>query len=140
PYPFTETLDPPELLGDVRRLLTEQRRLFHDIADAIVPIDLTRAEEGFHEPTYGGDLLRQTLLQFLPDAYRQSLLRLREDLDELRDLYLQRAQPHILTAAAMAGTAGAVPVPFVDIPIVAGLQTRMVNKLARLHSQPQEAR
>lgn len=140
PYPFAETLDPPGLPEDVRRLLGEQRRLFGPLVDAVVPIDLTRPEEGFNEPHYGGDHLRRTLLRFLPDAYRQSLLRLREDLNELRDLYLARAQPHIMTAAAMAATAGAVPVPLVDIPIVAGLQTRMVNKLAHLYGRPDEAR
>lgn len=140
PYPFAQTLDPPDLPGDVHRLLGEQRRLFEGLVEDVVPIDLTRPEEGFAEPNYGGDHLRQTLLRFLPDAYRQSLLRLREDLDELRELYLQRAQPHIMSASAMAATAGVVPVPLVDIPIVAGLQTRMVHKLARLYGQPQEAR
>lgn len=140
PYPFAETLDPPDLPGDMLRLLNEQRRLFQGLVDDVVPIDLTRPEEGFAEPHYGGDHLRQALLRFLPDAYRESLMRLREDVDELRDLYLQRAQPHIMTASAMAATAGAVPVPLVDIPIVAGLQTRMVDKLARLYGQPQEAR
>ena len=32
-----------------------------------------------------------------------------------------------------------MPIPFVDIPIVAGLQTRLVYKLANLYSQPHHA-
>ena len=134
PYPFTDTLEPDGLDSDVRRLLDEQRKRFHGLVDAVVPIDLTRPEEGFDDATYGGQHLRDTLLKFLPDAYRQSLLKLNDDLNELREMLLNRALPSILRTSALAATAGAVPVPFVDIPIVAGLQTRLVYKLAKLYS------
>ena len=32
----------------------------------MVPIDLTRPEEGFHDPNYGGEHFKQTLLKVLP--------------------------------------------------------------------------
>jgi uncharacterized protein (DUF697 family)/predicted GTPase len=140
PYPFAETLEPEGIDSDVRRLLEEQRKRFHGLVDVVVPIDLTRPEEGFDDVTYGGQHLRDELLKVLPDAYRQSLLKLKEDLNELREMLLNRALPSILRTATLAGTAGAVPVPFVDIPIVAGLQTRLVYKLANLYSQPHHAR
>ena len=139
PYPFTNTLEPEGLDPDVRRLLDEQRKKFHGLVDAVVPIDLTRAEEGYEDATYGGQHLRDTLLKFLPDAYRQSLLKLDEDMNELREMLLNRAFPSILRTATLAGTAGAVPVPLVDIPIVAALQSRLVYKLANLYGQPHQA-
>jgi uncharacterized protein (DUF697 family)/predicted GTPase len=139
PYPFADTLEPEGLDADVRRLLDEQRKKFHGLVDAVVPIDLTRAEEGFEDATYGGQHLRDTLLKFLPDAYRQSLLKLDEDMNELREMLLNRAFPSILRTATLAGTAGAVPVPLVDIPIVAALQSRLVYKLAKLYGQPHQA-
>jgi uncharacterized protein (DUF697 family)/predicted GTPase len=140
PYPFAETLEPEGLDPDVRRLLDEQRKRFEGLVDAVVPIDLTRPEEGFEDATYGGQHLRDMLLKFLPNAYRQSILKLDEDLTELREMLVARALPSILRTSALAGTAGAVPVPLVDIPIVAGLQTRLVYKLANLYSQPHEAK
>jgi uncharacterized protein (DUF697 family) len=139
PYPFAHTLEPEGLDADVRRLLDEQRKKFQGLVDVVVPIDLTRPEEGYEDATYGGQHLRDTLLRFLPDAYRQSLLKLDEDMNELREMLLNRALPSILRTSALAGTAGAVPVPLVDIPIVAGLQTRLVYKLANLYSQPHHA-
>src|SRR5262249_28395577 len=134
------TLEPEGLDPDVRRLLDEQRKQFAGLVDAVVPIDLTRPEEGYEDVTYGGQHHRDTLLKFLPNAYRQSLLQLDEDVLERREMLLARALPSISQSAPLAGTAGAVPLPFVDIPIVAGLQTRLVYKLAKLYSQPHEAR
>jgi len=38
---------------DLRRTLDEQKRRFEGLYDAVVPIDLTPVEEGFHEHQYG---------------------------------------------------------------------------------------
>jgi uncharacterized protein (DUF697 family)/predicted GTPase len=140
PYPFAESLEPPELNADVRRLLEEHRRMFRGLVDEVVPIDFTRPEEGFQDPVYGGQHLRETLLRYLPHAYRQSMMNLKEGLAELRELYLNRAMPRILRSAGMAAAAAATPIPLVDIPIVVGIQTRLVYTLATLYGQPHEAR
>jgi uncharacterized protein (DUF697 family) len=44
--------------------------------------------------------------------------------------------PHILGYSLMAATAGAVPIPFVDLILLSGIQTRMVYHLAELYGQP----
>ena len=104
--------------------------------DALVPIDLTKPEEGFAEPNYGGEYLKETLLRLLPGAYRQTLLRLEEATGELKDIHLRHAIPVILGYSTMAATAGAVPVPFVDLILIPGVQARMAHHLAQLYGQP----
>src|SRR5439155_15110696 len=55
PYPFTGSLgevpDPDTLPQALLVSLEEQRRRFAGLYDFLVPIDLTRPEEGYHDPT-----------------------------------------------------------------------------------------
>ncbi len=119
--------------------LAEQRRRFAGLVDAIVPLDLTPPVEGYNDPAYGGDLLKQTLLDALPSAYRQTMITLDEATHELQDLYAQHALPHILGYSSLAATAGAIPIPWLDLFIIPGIQTRMVYHLARFYGQPLSA-
>lgn len=144
PYPFikdarrdgTGTPVPEGLL----RSLEEQRRRFKDLADHIVPVDLTRPEDGFDEPNYGGVQLKEVLLSVLPEAYRQTLLSLDSATRELQDLFARTALPHIIGYSSMAASAGAVPVPGLDLFIVPAIQTRMVYRLAELYGQQLDAK
>jgi uncharacterized protein (DUF697 family)/predicted GTPase len=119
----------------LRRTLEEQYRRFQDLIDRAVPIDLTRPEEGFAEPNYGGDRLKHVLLELLPTAYRQTLIALDEANKSLQDLYTQRTLPHIIGYSTLAATAGAVPVPWIDLLVLPGIQTQMIFHLARLYGQ-----
>jgi uncharacterized protein (DUF697 family) len=123
----------PEAL---RRSLTEQYRRFEGLVDKAVPIDLTRPEEGYAEPTYGGEALKHALLEVLPTAFRQTLLTLDEANHTLQDLYTRRSLPHIFGYSTLAATAGAIPVPWLDLMILPGIQTQMIFHLARLYGQP----
>ncbi len=152
PYPFTgrrlgkgvavdSTLGPlctpHSLLGnDLIRSLEEHGRRFQGLADWYVPVDLTRPEDGFDNPHYGGEELRKLLIDVLPEAYRQTLLTLNEATSELKDLYARHSLPHILGYSTLAATAGAVPIPWLDLLILPGIQTRMIYHLARLYGQP----
>ena len=57
----------------------------------------------------------------------------------LRDLYARHALPYITFYSLLATTAGAIPVPWVDLLILPGIQTRMVHHMAGLYGQPLEA-
>lgn len=116
--------------------LIEQRRRFKGLFDYFVPIDLTRPEEGFNEPNYGGERLKEVLLESLPAAYRQTLITLDAATGELSDLYARHALPHIVGYSSLAATAGAIPVPFLDLFIIPGIQTRMIYHLAQFYGQP----
>jgi uncharacterized protein (DUF697 family) len=100
------------------------------------PIDLTKPEDGFPEPNYGGEQLKSALLRVLPEAYRQTLLRLKEATDALKDIHLQHAVPIILGYSTLAATAGGVPLPFVDMVLIPGIQARMAHHLAGIYAQP----
>jgi uncharacterized protein (DUF697 family)/predicted GTPase len=136
PYPYGTEREETAVPMDLRRSLQEQKRAFDGLIDRVVPIDLTPAPEGFAEPNYGGDQLKQTLLELLPGGYRQTLLTLDEATKELKDIYARHALPRIIGYSTLAATAGAIPIPWVDLLILPGIQTQMIYHLARFYGQP----
>jgi uncharacterized protein (DUF697 family) len=135
PYPFTHSLDAPEVIEAWRRPLAQQQEQFAGLVDKVVPIDLTHPDDGFAVADYGGDKLRQVLTDVLPDAQREAFRRLEEVITELKDLYLKRAIPWIAGAAALSATAAAVPIPYIDLPAVTALQVGMVRQIAAIYGQ-----
>jgi uncharacterized protein (DUF697 family) len=125
--------------ADLLRSLAEQKQRFEGLYDRVVPLDITPPEEGFHDPNYGGEALKAALLDLLPEAYRQTFLMVEEANHSLRDLYARHATPYITFYSLLATTAGAIPVPWVDLLILPGIQTRMVHHVARLYGQPLKA-
>jgi uncharacterized protein (DUF697 family) len=137
PYPFARNESQPATLPEALvRSLDEQRRRFDGLCDDVIPLDLTPPADGFHDPDYGGPRLKEALLDALPAAYRQTLLTLDEATHQLQDLYAQRALPHIVAYSSLAASAGALPVPWMDLLLLPGIQTRMIYRLARLYGQP----
>jgi uncharacterized protein (DUF697 family) len=134
PYPGNNgVLGFPE---DLKRSIEEQLRRFDGLFDQMAAIDLTRPEDGFLEPHYGGERFKQILLELLPQAYRRSLTTLDESTRELQEMFARRALPHIAGYSTLAATAGAIPIPWLDLLILPGIQTRMIYHLARLYGQP----
>jgi uncharacterized protein (DUF697 family) len=123
---------PPALL----KTLAAQRERFQGLVDYVVPLDLTPAVEGFNDPHYGGEKLKATLLEALPGGYRQTLIMLDKATRELQDFYAAHAMPYILGYSSLAATAGAFPIPWVDLLVLPSIQTRMIYKLADLYGQP----
>ncbi len=140
--PDTKYAKKPSLLAghpELQRCLSEQETRFAGLVNRIVPIDLTRAEEGFNEPNFGGARLEETLIELLPAACRQALLHLDDLRNSLRDLTARQALPTILTYSSLAATSAATPLPWVDIPVVMAMQTRLVYLLADLYDQKMNA-
>jgi uncharacterized protein (DUF697 family) len=54
----------------------------------------------------------------------------------LQDLYARHALPHILGYSSLAATAGAIPIPWVDLMILPAIQSRMIYHLAKYYGQP----
>lgn len=147
PYPFDPLGSPlggiPKFTGAVSdqlaRLIAEQAKQFEGLVDRIVPVDLTRPEEGYPDAEYGGDALKKVLLDVLPDAFRETLLRVTDLTAGLRDAHLRAAAPLITGYSSLAATAGAIPIPFVDLLLIPAIQARMVNELAKVYGQPAAA-
>jgi uncharacterized protein (DUF697 family)/predicted GTPase len=136
PYPFKDTLYPEGVPQDLLRSIAALQERFKPLVDDIVPVDLTRPEEGYNEPHYGGPELRKSILDHLPKAYRQSLLALDEATHEFRDAARRRAMPLVISYSTLAAGAGAIPVPFVDLLLIPGIQAKMVHALADVYGQP----
>lgn len=136
PDPFVAGEPHPETLpGELQRMLLMQQERFAGLVDHIVPIDLTPVEEGFDQPQFGADRLETTLQAALPAAFRQTLLQLHDVREQLQDLTERQAWPLILSYSSLAATAAATPLPWADIPVVMGLQTRLIYQLAELYGQ-----
>jgi uncharacterized protein (DUF697 family) len=144
PYPFDlhgQVLPGvSDLLEGLVASLSEQRRRFEGLFDRSVAVDLTPVEEGFDEPNYGGHQLREVLIDILPSAQAQTLRTLDEAQRSLQDLFASRALPTIIGYSSLAATAGAVPIPFVDMILISAVQTSMLHELARLYGQPLTAK
>ncbi len=136
PYPYGTPDEEARVPADLRRSLAAQKERFAGLVDHVVPVDLTRVEEGYAEPSFGGEELKKVLLEVLPAAYRQTFLTVEESTGTLEDLYARRARPYLVFYSMLAGTAGAIPVPWVDLFILPAIQTRMIHHLARLYGQP----
>ncbi|MCZ2343512.1 MAG: GTP-binding DUF697 domain-containing protein [Bacteroidales bacterium] len=148
PYPFDPLASaigqPPVVVSAapevLLRLVREQAQQFEGLCDRIVPLDLTRPEEGYTDRTYGEAVLKRVLLASLPDAYRETMRRVAELTQALAEAHLKRAAPIIVKYSTLAATAGTIPVPFLDLLLIPALQVRMVTDLATLYGQPWTAR
>ncbi|QDT31646.1 GTPase family protein [Thalassoglobus polymorphus] len=140
--PFDESRAPlPENINpNLKRSLQQQYKRFEGLFDCAVPLDLTPPHEGFHQPTFGSDRLKRAIVSALPAAYRHQILQMDRILDPLADMIKKKTMPTILGMSGLAATAAAVPAPWVDIPVVMGLQSRLIYKLAKLHGQSIDGR
>jgi uncharacterized protein (DUF697 family)/predicted GTPase len=136
PYPFGTEQEATAVPEDLQRTIAEQKRCFEGLVDRVVPVDLTPPAEGFNEPNYGGEQLKAVILDVLPAAYRQTLVTLQEAMRELKDLYARHALPRIIAYSTLAATAGAIPIPWLDLLILPGIQTQMIYHLAQFYGQP----
>lgn len=135
PYPFENGWDVPASAAPeaLLRCLAKQRRRFDGLADRFVAVDLTKPEEGFNDPNYGGEHLKKVLIDVLPEAYRQTLVRFEEANKDLRDWHERRAQPYIIGYSVLAGSLALVPVPILELPAIVAVQVMMARKLAQLY-------
>lgn len=144
PHPPREAFDSPDgsaaLPDDLQRSLAAQQARFAGLVDRVVPLDLTPEEDGFDPPDWGGPQLKRALVELLPAAYRQTLLTLLDAMASLRDLNDRRAMPLVIGHSILAATAAAVPVPWLDIPVVAAIQSHLMYRLASVYGRQWDMR
>jgi uncharacterized protein (DUF697 family) len=92
-----------------------------------VPVDFTRAEDGFAPQFYGLDALWEAIDTASGWALEASL---RAD-PNIRDHYARAAHPYILGYSATAAGLGAIPLA--DMALVPALQLKLLHRLARLY-------
>jgi uncharacterized protein (DUF697 family) len=141
PDPFDSLPRPlPASVGeDLRRCLQAQYDRFDGLFDRAVPVDLTPADEGFAAPEFGGPRLKTAILDLLPSAYRQTLLQMDHLREALLEIQQERSLPIILAHSVLAASAAAVPVPWIDLPVVMAIQSHLAHRLARVNQQHLDA-
>jgi uncharacterized protein (DUF697 family) len=132
-------LDSPPQYAEAVRLIARQTQEFGELVDRVVPIDLTKPEEGYANPNFGGPELKAGLLELLPAAYRETLLQLDATTGELREHHTRRLIPTVIGYSSLAAAAGAIPVPFVDLVLIPGIQTKMIHALAQQSGRAENA-
>jgi uncharacterized protein (DUF697 family) len=136
PDPVDSGRWPEQAPEDIQRSFQRQQERFATLVDRVVMVDLTRADDGYHNPTLGGQQLTNALVELLPAALRDTLVSWRDARGAFRDLMTRRAEPYILGYSVAAASAAAVPVPWVDLPVVFAIQAHLVAKLSQMHDQP----
>jgi uncharacterized protein (DUF697 family) len=134
PYPFDAEDWVKTVPDDLRRSLLEQRKLFKDIAAQFVPVDFTLPEDGYRPVNYGLEAIWRSLGTVLPRGMAIVLHNMKEIRKELHDAYSKAAHPHIVAYALTSAAAGAVPVPFVGIPVVTLIQAKMFQTIASIYN------
>lgn len=139
PDPFVENTlsgnaDANTLPAALQTLIDEKSRQFGGLVDIVIPVDLTQADDGFADPDFGGQRLKQAILEHLPQAYRQALLTLNTQARS-QSPRQARARWQVLASSALAGSVGAVPIPWVDIPAVLAIQAHLAVRLASIYEQ-----
>ena len=141
--PGTTEFD-PHLLDDlgkdtlpepIRRPLRAQLDRFAGLYDHAVAVDLTRPEDGFEPADLGGDRLFEVIMDSMPAAMRLTMTTMRRLQSDLHEASSNTTEVMILTHATLAAGAAAVPVAWIDMPVVLGIQTHLAHRIARRHGQ-----
>jgi uncharacterized protein (DUF697 family) len=137
PYPFATVPFPPQVPMDLARSLMKQRETLESlgIQARYVAVDFTLPEDGYEPVDYGLPELWTAIEELVPLGLRAMMAEAEEAHSSLRDLHYKAALPHILSYSVAAGAAAAIPVPFVDVPIVLGIQAKMCHAIASIYGQ-----
>lgn len=120
------------LPGDLERSLAWQRQKVAEIPGAgpiaFVPLDFTKADDGYEPRYYGLEALRSALLRVAPGAVATALV---TSAGHVLVGRAERARQHILGFATAAAAADVVPVAgAVAVPAV---QAKMLHSLGEIH-------
>lgn len=136
PYPFDAEGWTKTVPENLRQSLLEQRKLFKGIDAQFVAVDFTLPEDGYQPVNYGLEAFWRSLESALPHSISMMLHDMKEVRKKLHNAYSKAAHPHIIAYALTSGAAGAIPIPFVDIPVVTLVQGKMFQTIASIYNHP----
>ena len=138
PYPYGSEPFPNAVPHNLARSLVAQRKWFVKDPVQFVPLDFTFSEHGrqAYDPwDYGLDSLWLAIEVAVPLGLREIVRTTNDIRKRLHAAYFNAAHPHILVYAVAAGGAGAIPVPYVDLPLVLGIQAKLFHTVASIYGQ-----
>ena len=134
PHPFADHPFPENVPRDLARSLEHQRAQFAGLGAHFVAVDFTLPEDGYQPANYGVDALWDTIETVLPLGLA-AMVRESGLWESTAGSAGRSAHPHIVGHSLLAAAVAAIPVPFLDIPLVTLVQTRMFHAVARCHGQ-----
>ncbi len=104
---------------------------FKGFVKAYVRVNLVAFSfRGLKVPIKGLEELVDETKKCLQDAMRNHFLRVQKvKVQERKQAMIAKSKKIIHVASGLAGTAGASPIPFSDMPLIAGVQTGMIYKM-----------
>ena len=136
PYPYDKLPLAEEVPVDLARSLAVQRGWFEAYEARFVPVDLTLPGDGFMPEEYGLEALWSTIESVLPLGLRAMLQDTPGARQPLRDAYFRACQPHVISYSAACGiVAAGVFVPLVDMPLILGIQLKLLHTIASIYGQ-----
>ena len=134
PYPYDAADWPQSVSDDLARSLQRQREDFAGLATRFVAIDFTQPDDELSPELYGEESLWNAV-----EAEMGTWLRdlLKPGLD---DVFARTALPHIVSSAALAGGAAAMPNPVVSLSLIAAIDAKMFHAIASIYEQPLTAK
>lgn len=142
PYPFDEFPPPPEagVPEGLVRSLAAQRRWFEGWPNVrFAAVDLTLPDDGFTPHDYGLPAVWTAVEESLPAGLQGMISEVRGLRRQLSDVYFRAAHAQTLYYSLAAGAAGAIPMPFVDVPLLLAIQVKMCHAVAAVYGQPASA-
>jgi uncharacterized protein (DUF697 family) len=139
PYPYGQEPLSDGVPNELARSLAAQRAWFADAPVRFVPLDFTYADHGQRvvEPAdYGLDALWDALEEATPLGLREMVRTNIAVRKRLHNAYFDAAHGHILVYSAAAGGAGAIPVPYIDVPVVLAIQAKLFHTIGAIYGQP----
>lgn len=123
--------------ADLVRALAHQRSWFAGLSAPIrfVPVDFTLPEDGWSPVDYGLDAVWTAIEGLFPYGLK-SLLGRSDVADELVSRHRGTARAHVIGYAIAAAGAAAIPVPWIDLPLVFAIQSKMFHAVANIYHQP----
>jgi uncharacterized protein (DUF697 family) len=140
PYPYDQDPLPPAVPGELARSLEKQRQLFTGMnVQRFIAVDFTLPEDGYEPVNYGLEALWNAIEEVLPLGLMGMIHDVRDINSSLKTAYSNTAHPHIIGYSIAAAGAGAIPLPFVDIPLVTVIQAKMMHTIASIYKQELDA-
>ncbi len=124
PYPYHKWPLPSATPRELAAAIHYQRQQFANFNASFVAIDFTQPEDDFSPQNYGLTALTKAIEDLLPSAGFAITTSAKGSVAQT-----------ILRHALLAGAAGAVPLPVVDVPLVIAVQSNLARELAQLHHQ-----
>lgn len=137
PYPFSESSNPRQYRRTIEHIEL-QKKTFSRFNPVVVPVDFTREGDGYAPVDYGREYFLSMAESLLPEITWNVIRELSGN--ALATEWVKATQPLILAYSLAAGSAAALPVPFVDIPLVSGIQLKMLHGIAAQLNQKLDRR